>query len=177
MVTEQARHSIGIILSVFGIILTSIGVVGEERLRKWENSLQKLSKNAWHLFSIENIKRVLGLSIWFGLSLALLFWAIALITFITNGWFADFLSKIFPFFDETWGMCWALAICLPFFLGSFGLTPGVSHIILFTLRLFIWMMLIPYRILDTFVEHTKMKSTLQVLGIVISIIGLLLIEL
>jgi len=55
-----------------------------------------------------------------------------------------------------------------------GVLYYLRYFIVVPVSISIWLLLLPYRILDMFVEKKKMKSTIIVLGILLGTIGLIL---
>ena len=159
-------HIIGTILSALGIILTSIGVFGDDRIKRWESGLRNFTRSERALTPprFEQAEQDAAGCFWgIGVVIALIIYGFTV--------FTDYQRKIFDFVDNsTLGLyIMAFFFCLPF-------VPIGLFLVASLIQILFELILLPYRLLDKVVEKNNMQSTIVVLGIIVSIIGLLLLE-
>jgi hypothetical protein len=153
---NRLQKIVGVSASVVGLLLAQSTVVGETRLREWEASIRKNTreKSAHGLVTWQDV--VQRLIVIMG---GLFFLAIGVCSWL----FYVMDAQARP----------VVGIDYPIILAAFAVTISPLVVILLS-REILWLMVLPYRILDKVVEQKKMQSTLVLLGIIISIFGILL---
>ena len=149
---EKFAHISGVCLSVIGIILSGLGVLGEERVKRWDAFVRDI-------LSRESLESCLSSGI------------ITVLLFI--GGFASIIVYFLSYLTSP--------DRIPAAIGNiiFALMCGAPILALAIPALFtvIYILTTPYRVLDFFVSQQKMQSTSIVIGIICALLGFLLIEL
>ncbi len=155
-------HSLGLIISITGIILASIGVIGESRLKNLEQYLQAKAKINYIDF-LKNLWEETRSVTHFMFTMSLIFSFVLMVILLT--------MMVVP------------TLNIPDYVIStlFIITIGCGSVMLLPLLVGIIFILIvgislPYTILSKIVEKTKIQSALVLLGIILSVLGLLVLE-
>lgn len=159
---EQTTHVIGVWLSVIGIILSSLGIFGPERIKRWEGAIRDLlSSTIYFPFSMDNfVNRMVKLFL-----VGVIFAGVSCLLFY-----------IIPILNPN------ITISIPIFNIFIGVLCGIPiltfalPIVIYVFRIILLLLFMPYLLLDLILEHERIQSVLIVVGIISAIGGLLLLE-
>ncbi len=157
-------HLIGKVITIFGIILTGIGIIGEKRLTNWEEEirgtkfLSKADEFSSNIY-INSLDR-------FRLTGRISYLVITVL----------FLGYI------VWGKNPIYSTIFTISLVIFCLINFIAFIFIGFIQMVIygfvfpvfWMMMLPYRLITYLKIKFELESTLEVFGIIFQVIGLIL---
>ena len=146
-------HTFGVWISIIGIVLSGLGVIGDERVKRWEKSFRNLLNiDSWNhsIFSLFESK------------LASLILVILLISSFAWLIFINISTEIPTIILYISGIAFLVLLIWLFVIP--------------TLFAFLYLVLLPYKILDLFIQRQNMQSTLILVGIICAIVRLIFLE-
>jgi len=159
----NAKQSIGVVASIIGLWLTNIGVLGKKRLERWDGRIvQWMRENkmaSWAEGSSRELQSRLSSYLGWLLSAIIvlgLFW----LYLHTNN---SFIDIVFPL--AVFSLFLSLMLRVPLFM-----VPAIFPYLLYAI---IWVLMLPFRLINLIEGQAVFERTLLLSGIILGTVGVL----